>query len=150
MSRQRSIEAGARVDIEASPAVVYKWVTVPDRVVSWVKDLVESRPLEDEPTLTVGARSVEVIKVGRNLVEVPSVVTAAEPDRLAEIRMDMSDGPTTSRALITATSTGCTVEQTMSMEFTGMRLMPSWVLTRFLTHRLNDDLRRLKRLVESD
>jgi hypothetical protein len=40
LTRERPVEASARTDIEASPAVVYRCVTAPDRVVSLVKDLV--------------------------------------------------------------------------------------------------------------
>ena len=101
MTRERRVEASASTDIEASPAVVYRWVTAPDRVVSWVKDLVESRPLGDGATLEVGARSIEVLKVGRTLLEVPAEITAVQPDRLIELRMELPEGPSTSRMLIT-------------------------------------------------
>jgi hypothetical protein len=110
----------------------------------------ESRPLGDWATLEVGARSIEVLKAGRKLLNVPAEVTALEPGRLIENRLDMPGGPATSRVLITATSTGCTVTQSMEAEFTGMRLIPSSILAKLLAQRLNGDLRRLKKLVESD
>lgn len=150
MTRERRVLASAQTDIAAPPAVVYPWVTAPDRVVSWVKDLMESRPLGDWATLEVGARSIEVLKAGRKLLNVPAEVTALEPGRLIENRLDMPGGPATSRVLITATSTGCTVTQSMEAEFTGMRLIPSSILAKLLAQRLNGDLRRLKKLVESD
>ncbi len=144
----RRVEASARTDIEASPAVVFSWVTAPDRVVSWVKDLVESRPLAAGSPLEVGARSIEVLKVGRTLMEVPAEVTAVEPDRLIEIRMETPGGHSTSRVLITETAAGCTVTQRMESVFEGMRFVPSSIVTRLLRQRLNGDLRRLKKLVE--
>jgi uncharacterized protein YndB with AHSA1/START domain len=98
LTRERRVEASARTDIEASPAVVYSWVTAPDRVVSWVKDLVESRPLADGAALQVGARSIEVLRVGRTLLEVPAEVTALQPDRLIENRLETPGGLSTSRA----------------------------------------------------
>jgi uncharacterized protein YndB with AHSA1/START domain len=149
VTRERRVEATARADIAAPPAVVYRWVTEPERVVSWVQDLVESRPMGEAAPLEVGARSVEVITVGRTTLEVPAEVTALEPDRLIENRLDMPDGPTTSRVEITATSTGSTVTQSMEAVFTGMRLIPSPVVARLLAQRMNGDLRRLKTLVES-
>ena len=150
MTRQRRVEASARTDIEASPAVVYRWVTSPDRVVSWVKDLVESRPLADGATLEVGSRSIEVLRVGRTLLEVPAEVTALQPGRLIENRLETPGGPSTSRVLITETVTGCTVTQRMETVFEGMRFLPSSIVTKLLAQRLNGDLRRLKRLVERD
>jgi uncharacterized protein YndB with AHSA1/START domain len=150
LTRERRVEASARTDIEASPAVVYRWITAPDRVVSWVKDLVESRPLADGATLEVGARSIEVLRVGRTLQEVPSEVTALQPDRLIEIRLEAPGGSSTSRVLIAETATGCTVTQTMVSVFEGMRFLPSSIVTKLLAQRLNGDLRRLKKLVESD
>ena len=150
LTGERRVEASARTDIEASPAVVYRWVTAPDRVVSWVKDLVESRPLSDAAALEVGARSIEVLRVGRTLLEVPAQVTALQPDRLIENRLETPGWPSTSRVLITATATGCTVTQTMDTVFAGMRLVPSSILAKLLAQRLNGDLRRLKKLVESD
>jgi uncharacterized protein YndB with AHSA1/START domain len=150
LTRERRVEASAHTDIEASPAVVYRWVTSPDRVVSWVKDLAESRPLTDGAALEVGARSIEVLRVGRTLLEVPAEVTALQPDRLIENRLETPAGPSTSRVLITATPTGCTVTQRMETVFLGMRLVPSSILTKLLAQRLNGDLRRLKKLVESD
>ena len=150
LTRERRVEASASTDIEASPAVVYRWVTAPDRVVSWVTDLVESRPLGDGATLEVGARSIEVLKVGRTLLEVPAEITAVQPDRLIELRMELPEGPSTSRMLITETATGCTVTQTMESVFEGMRLVPSPIVAKLLAQRLNGDLRRLKKLVERD
>ncbi len=150
LTRERRVLAQAQTYVEAPPAVVYHWVTAPDRVVSWVKDLIESRPLAGGATLEVGARSVEVIKVGRTLLEVPAEITALEPGRLIENRLDTPEGPATSRLLITATSTGCTVSQSMEAVFTGMRLVPTSILRRLLAQRLNGDLGRLKKLVEND
>jgi uncharacterized protein YndB with AHSA1/START domain len=150
LTRKRRVEASASTDIEASPAVVYRWVTAPDRVVSWVKDLVESRPLAEGAMLEVGVRSIEVLRVGRTLLEVPSEVTALQPDRLIENRLETPGGFSTSRVLITETATGCTVTQSMEAVFEGMRLLPTPIVTKLLAQRLNGDLRRLKKLVESD
>lgn len=146
---ERRVLARAHTDIAASPAVVYSWVTEPDRVIRWVKDLVESRPLGEPARLEVGARSIEVVKEGRELQSVPSEVTAVDPGRLIEIRMDTPGGPVTSRTEITPTAAGCTVTQSMDAVFTGMRLMPTPVLRTLLGQRLNGDLGRLKKLVES-
>ena len=57
---ERRVLATAETDIAAPPDVVYHWATAPDHVIRWVKDLVESRPLGEEATLRVGARSIEV------------------------------------------------------------------------------------------
>lgn len=149
MTRERQVRARAQVDIEAPPAVVYSWVTSPDRVITWVKDLVESRPLQHGTTLEVGDRSVEVLTIGGKQVEVPAEVTALEPGRLIENRLETPDGPAVSRVLITSTSTGSAVTQSMEASFTGMRLVPTSILTRLLAQRLNSDLRRLKNLVEN-
>lgn len=149
LTRERRVLARAQVDVEAPPAVVYDWVTAPDRVVTWVKDLMESRPLTDGASLEVGARSVEVLRIGGRLVPVPAEVTALEPGRFVENRLQTPDGTAVSRVLITATSTGSTVTQSMEAVFTGMRLVPTSIVTRLLAQRLNGDLRRLKSLVEN-
>ena len=149
MTWERRVRASAQTDIKAPPTVVYGWVTSPDRVVTWVKDLMESRPLQVGATLEVGARSVEVLKIGGKRVEVPAEVTALEPGRLIENRFETPDGPAVSRVLITSTSTGSAVTQSMQAAFTGMRLVPTSILTKLLARRLNGDLRRLKNLVEN-
>ena len=64
--------------------------------------------------------------------------------------MELPEGPSTSRMLITETATGCTVTQTMESVFEGMRLVPSPIVAKLLAQRLNGDLRRLKKLVERD
>jgi hypothetical protein len=109
---------------------------------------VESRPLADGATLEVAARSIEVLGVGRTLLEVPAEVTALQPDRLIENRLETPGGPSTSRVLITETATGCTVTQSMETVFEGMRFVPSSIVAKLLAQRLNGDLRRLKKLVE--
>ena len=149
LTRARRVLVSAETDIAAPPDLVYHWVTAPERVAQWVKDLVESRPLSEGVTLEVGARSIEVLKVGSKLLEVRAEVTALVPGRLIENRLETPGGPTTSRVDIDATSTGCTVRQSMDAVIEGMRLIPSSVLTSMLTQRLNGDLRRLKKLAES-
>jgi len=144
----RRVRARAETHIAAPPDVVYRWATAPDRVVLWVKDLVESRSLDDGP-MRVGARSIEVIQDGGKRLDVPAEVTALEPGRFVEIRMDSPGGPVTSRTDIAATATGSAVVQTMDAVFTGMRLIPSSILAILLTRRLDGDLRRLKKVVES-
>lgn len=149
MTRGRRVVATAELMIDAPCSVVYEWATSPERVVLWVKDLVESRPLCDGVSLEVGARSVEVIKVGGKLLEVPAQVTALEAGRLIENRLDLPDGPATSRTEVVAARGGCAVSQTMVAVFVGMRLVPAPLLSRLVRQRLVGDLRRLKKLVES-
>ncbi|MBA2559881.1 MAG: SRPBCC family protein [Propionibacteriales bacterium] len=149
MTLQRHVEANARVDIGAQPGDVYLWVTDPGRVPLWVKDLVESRPAPGNGAFQVGARSIEVIQVGRSRLEVPAEVTALDPDRLVENRMDMPEGTCLSRVGIEETPDGCTVTQTMEAVFPGMRWLPSSALKRMLSRRLRADLLRLKTLVEN-
>ncbi len=147
---ERRVRATAETDIAAPPDVVYRWATAPDHVIRWVKDLVESRPVGEGANLEVGARSIEVIKEGGRLLNVPAEVTALEPGRLVEIRMDSPGGPVTSRTDIVGTAAGSAVTQSMDAVFTGMRLIPSSMLAKLLARRLDGDLRRLKKLVESD
>lgn len=149
MTPGRSVVATAEVKIDAPCGVVYEWATSPERVVLWVKDLVESRPLRDGVPLQVGARSIEVIKVGGKLLEVPAQVTALEAGRLVENRLNLPEGPATSRTEIVAVPGGCAVSQSMVAVFAGMRLVPGPVLSWLVRRRLGGDLGRLKRLVES-
>ena len=149
MNSARRIEVTARTAIKARPQCVFEWISDPERVPLWIKDLVESRPDSVHKPLEQGARSIEVLQVGRSQLEVPAEVTAVEVNRLAENRLDLPEGPCTSRVTIIETSTGCIVTQTMTAAFTSMRWVPSVILAKMLSHRLRGDLHRLKTLIES-
>jgi hypothetical protein len=111
---------------------------------------VESRPLADGATLEVAARSIEVLGVGRTLLEVPAEVTALQPDRLIENRLETLGGPPLKYCLHPlcdrAPGRGFSDEHPGE----GMRFLPSSIVTKLLAQRLNGDLRRLKKLVERD
>lgn len=146
MSRQ--ITATARTEIQAPPDAVFLWATDPERVTLWVSDLVESRPLRPGEPLRVGARAVEVLKVGGKLVEVPSEVTSLQPDRLIENSLETPDGPCRIRTDICPGPAGCAVTQTMVASLAGTGWLPSFLIRGLVTTRLQGDLKRLKSLVE--
>lgn len=146
----RHIRVTASTEVAAPAQAVFEWVTDPARVPRWVKDLQESRPVAPGEPLREGSRSVEVLQVGRSRLEIPAEVTAFEPGRLVENRLDLPEGPCTSRVTVQVTRHGCTVTQAMTAAFTGMRWVPSPLLATMVRHRLRGDLARLKALAESE
>ena len=76
----------AAIEIERPAAEVFPWLTEPEKLRQWIGGRVETAPLtEGRPR--VGARSREVVVMGKGRTEMESEVTALEPGRLLAVRL---------------------------------------------------------------
>ena len=77
----------ASVRIERPAAAVFPYLTEPSHLTRWLEGLVESRPLS-QGGLRVGARSLEVVEVDGERIEMQSKVLAYEENRLLRVEID--------------------------------------------------------------
>ena len=144
-----SLRATATIDVAADRARVFRLLTEPELVPLWVKGLVESRP-EGDRQVRLGARSVEVVRVGGRTMQMAAEIVELIPDSVVANRLEAADGQYLSRFELRDVGSACRVTQSLAAEVRLPRLVPRRLVTWMLAARLRQDLGRLKRLAESE
>lgn len=126
-----------QVAIDATPAKLWPLLTEPEKLKTWIDNLVDDTP--DGPQTTgVGARSTMKIREGKKIVSYQSVVTAWEPERRVAIRLS---GGTFAKGmamdvdyLVTPTATGSLLDYDVKVTLAGWCVVLApliWIVSRF-------------------
>jgi uncharacterized protein YndB with AHSA1/START domain len=138
------------VEIARPPAAVFPYLTEPELLKRWVGGLATFEAVDGE-SASVGAQSRQVMVVRGREWKLDGELTALEPDRFVQARMDGKGlTVTTSYALEpieTGTRLTATVESDVSLLVA--RLFGGLV-SREAQRKLRTDLARLEALVESE
>lgn len=147
--RQEAGRNTAAIQIDRPPAQVFPWIAEPDRLTQWIGGLVESTPLTDEG-LKVGARSREVVVVGKGRYEMETTVTDLEaPSRLV-VAITSEGFKVDARYDLVESGSGTFLSYASISRYEHplARLMEP-VVTREAQKKIEGDLARLKSLVEA-
>lgn len=137
------------VEIAAPPAEVFPWLADPERRLTWMGALVESERLTDGPP-EVGSRFRDVFEDLGQRVELEAELLEVDPPRGMSVRLvSKTFEATSSQRLVEAADGGTRLTAVIETSYTQLpaRLLAP-VVTRHAQRRLEDDLARLKELVE--
>jgi uncharacterized protein YndB with AHSA1/START domain len=134
--------------LDVPPATAFRWLSEPPLLARWLGGFVESRPLGDG-TLRVGARSLEIIEEGGRRVEMTSEVTALDPGRVLEVRLEAPGLIGTSRFELQARGAATMVSQTLTLRYHGMARLFGVLTRSFVQAKVDRDLARLAQAVRS-
>jgi uncharacterized protein YndB with AHSA1/START domain len=138
------------VEIDAPPAEVFPWLAASERRCEWMGALTESEPLTDgEPTL--GSRFRDVFEDFGRRVELEAEIVELEPPRAMTVKLISKVFDAKSSQRLEELDGGRTrltaVIETEYKQRAARLAAP--VVTRHAQKRLEQDLARLKELVES-
>jgi uncharacterized protein YndB with AHSA1/START domain len=143
------------VEISQPANVVFRWVTEPQRIKSWVGWLVEIRSLTPGKE-GVGARAVWVMEDRNNnnqRMEIAAVYTRYEPERLIEASLDVPQGFTGTVVYelepLDASRTRLTYRANYQYHHWLAKLLEP-VISRSARQKMDEDLLRLKQKAESE
>ena len=143
------------VEIARPAAVVFRWISEPERLKSWVGWLVEIQTLTPAPA-TVGARSVWVMEDRNNnnqRMDIHTEVTRVESDRLLETKIEAREGftgiVTYELQPIDAQRTHLTYRASFQYHHWLAKLLEP-VISRSANQKLQEDLQRLKQKAEAE
>ena len=143
------------VEIARPASIVFKWITEPPRVKSWVGWLVDIQSLTPGKE-GVGAREVWVMEDRNNnnqRMDIQSEVTRYEADRLVQARLTVPQGfngmVTYEIEPLDANRSKLTYRADFKYEHWLAKLMEP-VITRSAKQKLEEDLARLKQKAEAE
>jgi Polyketide cyclase / dehydrase and lipid transport len=136
--------------IAAPPAAVFPWLADSERRCSWMGALVESEPLTDGPPRE-GSRYRDVFEQHGQRIELEAeLVEVDEPDALVvHLVSDLFEGTISQRLEAVEGGTHFTAVIETTYRKLAARLLAS-IVTRQTQGQLEQDLARLKQLVESE
>lgn len=76
-----------RIEIDCTPAQLWRCLTEPALLQQWVSSLVDETPEDPARTTGAGAASTMRLREGKKIVVYRSVVTAWEPERRIAVRL---------------------------------------------------------------
>jgi uncharacterized protein YndB with AHSA1/START domain len=137
------------VEIEAPRDRVFAWLVEPELMLRWIGGLREFHPLDPEPG--VGARSRQVVELAGRRMEVESMITEFEQERLVAAELDGKGFHVDTRHELEDDGTGTLVRAEAHTRLSGIagRLLGG-VVDRGAQRKLEGDLARLKQLVEEE
>lgn len=137
-------------DLASPPEVVFRFLTEPAKLKTWIGGLVESRPVGDA-TLSVGARALEIVEEGGRRMEMPSVVTAVEPAKrlVVEIQSDFALMENEFQ-LEPSANGGTKLTQTMRVNYQSWARLLGLFLSGMTQRKLEGDLERLKSVAQAN
>jgi uncharacterized protein YndB with AHSA1/START domain len=143
------------VEIAQPAAVVFKWITEPPRLKSWIGWLVDIQMLTPEVG-RVGSKHVWVMEDRNNnnqRMDIAVETTRVEPDRLLEVQLNVPSGFT---GTVTYELQPMDQKRTLLM-YRGTYQYQHWlakllepVISRSAQQKLEEDLQRLKQLAEAE
>ena len=138
----------ASVEIERPAAEVFPYLAAPERRLEWMEKLVDSEQVTDgEPAL--GTRFRDVFEDHGQRIELDAEIVEWEPDERLSTRLTSGAFDSTASQRLEDLGGRTRVEVTIETEYrsTVARLMAG-VITRHAQTQLEEDLERLKRLIE--
>jgi uncharacterized protein YndB with AHSA1/START domain len=143
------------VEIAKPASVVFKWITEPPRLKSWIGWLVDIQMLTPEVG-RVGSRHVWVMEDRNNnnqRMDIEVETTRVEPDRLLEVRLNVPAGFTGTVTYelqpMDANRTHLTYRGTYRYDHWLAKLLEP-VISRSAQQKLQEDIQRLKQLAEAE
>jgi uncharacterized protein YndB with AHSA1/START domain len=138
------------IEIARPPAAVFPYLTEPERLKRWVGGLTTFEAVDGE-SAQVGAQSRQVMVIrGREWV-LDGELTALEPDRLVQARMEGRGFTATTSYSLEPVESGTRLTATVESEFSLLvRRLFGGLVNREAQKRLRADLARLEALVESE
>ena len=138
------------VEIARPPAAVFPYLTEPELLKRWVGGLTTFEAVDGEDA-SVGARSRQVMVIRGREWKLDGELTALEPDRFVQARMDGKGLTVTTSYALEPIETGTRLTATVESDFSLLvaRLFGGLV-SREAQRKLRADLARLEALVESE
>jgi carbon monoxide dehydrogenase subunit G len=138
------------IEIARAPAAVFPYLTEPERLTRWVGGLVSFESVDGE-SAHVGAQSRQVMVIRGREWKLDGELTALEPDRLVEARMEGKGFTARTSYVLEPVEKGTRLTATVESEFSLLvaRLLGGLV-SREAQKRLRADLARLEALVETE
>ena len=138
------------IEIARPPAAVFPYLTEPELLKQWVGGLTTFDAVDGE-NAHIGARSRQVMVIGGRKWELDGELTALEPDRLVQARMEGKGVTATTSYALEPVENGTRLTATVESEFSLLvaRLFGGLV-SREAQRKLRADLARLEALVESE
>ena len=143
------------IEIAQPASVVFKWITEPPRLKSWIGWMVDIQMLTPEVG-RVGSRHLWVMEDRNNnnqRMEIEVQTTRVEPDRLLEVQLNVPAGFT---GTVTYELQPMDQKRTL-LSYRGTFRYQHWlakllepVISRSAQQKLNEDLQRLKQLAEAE
>ncbi len=138
------------VEIARPPAAVFPYLTEPELLKRWVGGLTTFEAVDGE-SAAVGAQSRQVMVIRGREWKLDGELTALEPDRFVQARMDGKGLTVTTSYALEPIETGTRLTATVESDFSLLvaRLFGGLV-SRETQRKLRTDLARLQALVESN
>jgi hypothetical protein len=136
--------------IAAPPAAVFPWLADSDMRCRWMGSLVESEPLTEGPP-RLGSRYRDVFQDHGRRIELEAELVEVDEHRALVVHLvsDLFDATISQRLEAVDGSTRFTAVIETTYRKLAARLLAS-IVTRHAQGQLEEDLARLKRLVESE
>ncbi|MGI8607418.1 MAG: SRPBCC family protein [Gaiellaceae bacterium] len=138
------------IEIARAPAAVFPYLTEPERLQQWVNGLTTFEAVGGE-SAHVGARSRQVMVIRGREWKLDGELTALEPDRYVEARMEGKGFTARTSYVLEPVETGTRLTVTVESEYSllAARLLGGLV-ARETQKKLRADLARLEVLVEAE
>ncbi|MBD0291847.1 MAG: SRPBCC family protein [Thermoleophilia bacterium] len=136
------------VEIECPAAAVFPYLAAPECRLQWMGALAASEQVTDGE-LGVGTRFRDVFEDHGQRIELDAEIVEYEPNRRLATRLSAAQFESTARQELAETGRHTSVTTTIATEYKSRvaRIMAG-VITRHAQRRLEEDLARLKALVE--
>ncbi len=136
------------VEIERPAAAIFPYLAVPERRLQWMGALTASEQVSDGE-LGVGTRFRDVFEDQGQRIELDAEIVEYEPNRRLATRLSASQFESTARQELDEAWGRTSVTTTIATEYRSrLARVMAGVITRHAQRRLEEDLARLKRLVE--
>lgn len=137
------------VDIRASSATVFRFITEPECLMRWVGDLKSTRR-ESSGALREGTRSVDEVESFGHTMDVRTEVVRLEPGRSVELSLSSRAFDGTANYLIEPSESGVRLSVRGDVRFKGIYKMTGPMMAPAMQKKLEQDLARLKALAETE
>jgi uncharacterized protein YndB with AHSA1/START domain len=139
----------ASIAINKPAAVIFPWLTEPEKLKAWIFGLTESKPLT-EGGLRVGARFEEIMVIGEEQTVTVSEVTELDPGKLMVVKITSQGFDGDIRYVLEEAGASTTLRYTGNFQYKAfmLRLLEPLV-TPSAQRKLEEDLIKLKSVVEA-
>ncbi|MBD0290425.1 MAG: SRPBCC family protein [Thermoleophilia bacterium] len=136
------------VEIERPAAAIFPYLAAPERRLRWMGALTASEQVTDGD-LGLGTRFRDVFEDQGQRIELDAEIVEYEPNRRLATRLTASQFESTARQELDEAAGRTSVTTTIATEYRSrLARVMAGVITRHAQRRLEEDLVRLKRLVE--
>ena len=139
----------ATIEINGPASEVYRFLTSPRLLSEWISGLLAHRPMGGDGELRFGARGWNGSAGDRREADLQSEITAFEPDRSLNIRIESKGFIVLSDFHLFESDGQTTVRQSVQLTYKRWHRLFAPITGRMVQRKMETDLKRLKRRVET-